>query len=368
MPECTSCRLQNPAGARFCSHCGAHLAHVCPTCGVAVTAEQRFCSACGASQGIAPPAAGAELAQTPANYTPPHLAARILADRQVLRGEKKQVSVLFCDIVESTVLAGELGPEGMHALLSEFFTRGLAEVHHFEGTVNQFLGDGFMAIFGAPLAYEDHAARAGLAAIAIRNAIAASRVSSRIAGWRGVQIRIGINSGEVVVGAIRDDLRMDYTAAGDTTHLAARLQSAAAPGEILVGKATLAAARGALEVEALAPVSLKGIAEPVIRYRLLHAREHTNRTAYRQTPFVGREVETNELLELVRQAELGRGGVIEIEGEPGAGKSRLMLEFQARLPALVPVWPRDIASPTGISSPMFRSSNLCASSSRPRWN
>ena len=236
-------------------------------------------------------------------------------------------------MVDSTILASELGAERMHALLSDFFTRVLAEVHRFEGTVNQFLGDGFMAIFGAPLAYEDHAARAGLAAIAIRDAVASARESSTMAGWNRVHVRIGINSGQVVVGAIGDDLRMDYTAAGDTTHLAARLQSAAAPGEILCGKTTIAAARGALEVGALAAITLKGIAEPVARYRLLNAREHTARIAQRQTAFVGREAETAELLAGVQQAAQRHGGVIELEGEPGAGKSRLILEFQARLPA-----------------------------------
>ncbi|MBI2799878.1 MAG: AAA family ATPase [Gammaproteobacteria bacterium] len=334
MLQCSNCNHDNPRGARFCAQCGVRLAQQCTACGEAIAAEQRFCTGCGAAQsddGV--PAGGAELAHTPANYTPPHLAERILAHRQTLRGEKKQVSVLFCDMVDSTVLAGELGAERMHVLLSDFFTRVLTEVHRFEGTVNQFLGDGFMAIFGAPLAYEDHAARAGLAAIAIRDAVASARESSTVAGWNRVHVRIGINSGQVVVGAIGDDLRMDYTAAGDTTHLAARLQSAASPGEILCGKTTIAAARGALEVEALASITLKGITEPVARYRLLNAREHTSRIAQRQTAFVGRDAEMTQLLAGVQQAAQGHGGVIELEGEPGAGKSRLVLEFQARLPA-----------------------------------
>ncbi len=335
MLKCASCMHDNQSGARFCANCGVRLAVQCQACGEPATSDQRFCTSCGAAlaPGIAVPAAGAELALSPVNYTPPHLAQRILANRQALRGEKKQVTVLFCDVVESTVLAGAIGAEGMHTLLSDFFTRALAQVHHFEGTVNQFLGDGFMAIFGAPLAYEDHAARAGLAAIAIRRAVADACVSSSIRGWSKVQIRMGLNSGQVVVGTIGDDLRMDYTAAGDTTHLAARLQSAAAPGEILCGETTVNAARGALEVEALAAIPLKGIATPVARFRLLDAHEHTSRIAQGKTLFVGREAELGVLLAGVAQAVAGRGGVIEIEGEPGAGKSRLMREFQIGLPA-----------------------------------
>jgi class 3 adenylate cyclase len=294
---------------------------------------QRFCGACGAAlaPGAAAPSTVTNPTPSPANYSPPHLVQRILANRQALRGERKQVTVLFCDLVESTALAGQLGAENMHALLSDFFTHALAAVHSFEGTINQFLGDGFMAIFGAPIAHEDHAARAGLSALAIREAIASARSSSTLRGWANVQVRMGLNSGQVVVGTVGDDLRMDYTAVGDTTHLAARLQSFASPGEILCGETTVRAARGALEVEALDPALLKGIAAPVARYRLLNAYEHTRRTPQSKTSFIGRNFEMTLLLAGVTQAAEGTGGVVEIEGEPGAGKSRLMSEFQARV-------------------------------------
>lgn len=334
MTRCFNCAHENPINARFCVSCGIRLGVQCQVCGEPATHGQRFCSACGAAlaSGAAEPSAGVQLALSPANYTPVHLVQRILANRQALRGEKKQVTVLFCDLVDSTVLASQLGAEDMHALLSDFFTRALAAVHSFEGTVNQFLGDGFMAIFGAPLAHEDHAARAGLAALAIREAIASARASSTLRGWGNVQVRMGLNSGQVVVGAVGDDLRMDYTAVGDTTHLAARLQSLASPGEILCGETTVQAARGALEVDVLEPVSLKGIPTPVARYRLLKAHEHTRRITQSQTSFVGRNLEMTQLMAGIKQAAEGTGGVIEIEGEPGAGKSRLMLEFKAHLP------------------------------------
>ena len=335
MSICANCSHENPAGARFCASCGNRLAARCRACGELVGARQRFCAACGSSlvSDVDVAVAGAELAHTPANYTPVHLAKRILANRQTLRGEKKQVTVLFCDLVDSSILATELGAEDMHALLSDFFTRALAEVHHFEGTVNQFLGDGFMAIFGAPLAYEDHAARAGLTAIAIKASISEALKFSSVRGWDGVQVRMGLNSGQVVVGTIGDDLRMDYTAAGDTTHLAARLQSAAAPGEILCGASTITAARGALEVEALAPILLKGFVEPTVHYRLKGAREHTSRMAQHSRPIVGRDLELAELRARVEQAAQGKGGLFEVEGEPGAGKSRLMQELLSQLPA-----------------------------------
>ena len=334
MPTCSDCAHDNPPAARFCAHCGAKLARQCPKCAAPVNADQHFCGECGTAliDSQPTPPRGAEQTLSPANYTPPHLARRILDNRQALRGERKQVTVLFCDVVESTALAMRLGAEGMHALLSEFFSLALAEVHRFEGTVNQFLGDGFMAIFGAPLAYEDHAARAGLAAIAIRDAIARARQDVAGPGWEQVHVRLGLNSGQVVVGTIGDDLRMDYTAAGDTTHVAARLQNAAEPGQILCSQATVDAAHGALEATQLAPISLKGVPVPVTPLELLAAHEHTARAAQVRADFVGRETELAELLAIAARAMSGRGGAIEIEGEPGAGKSRLMLEFSARAP------------------------------------
>ncbi len=334
--NCPTCQFTNPTGARFCAQCGTRLTARCPVCAQAVEAAQRFCTDCGhALPGADGAPSGAELGRTPASYTPRHLAERILADRDSLRGEKKQVTVLFCDMVDSTVLARELGAEAMHDLLSEFFALALAEVHRFEGTVNQFLGDGFMAIFGAPLASEDHAARAGLAAIAIGDALDRMRTAAAGSSWSRVQVRMGINSGQVVVGAIGDDLRMDYTASGDTTHLAARLQGLAQPGEILCGASTVELAHGALTVAPLVAVMVKGLDLPLARYQLLRASAHTSRAAQRRAPFVGRAAELEQLLGAVARAQAGQGGVIEVEGEPGAGKSRLMLEFRTALPHAV---------------------------------
>ena len=324
MHQCSSCHGENPVGARFCMDCGARLDVVCAVCRSAVSAEQKFCAECGTALHKSLPA-GAEIAAPPAAYTPPHLAQRILASRYALRGEKKQVTVLFCDIVSSSALAATLGAEGMHSLLSEFFRVALHEVHRFEGTVNQFLGDGFMAIFGAPLAHEDHAARAARAALDIRRAVSV-RVGLPIPGWSALQLRMGLNSGQVVVGAIGDDLRMDYTASGDTTHLAARLQALAAPGEIICGAATVEAARGLLVTTALAPVLVKGIASPVSHALLQGIADELITTPRRRGRFVGRNDELGVLRTALARAASGAGGVLEIEGEAGVGKSRLIAE------------------------------------------
>jgi class 3 adenylate cyclase len=187
---CPQCGRENPDTARFCQYCGARLSMSCAACSAALPPGARFCPDCGQP-------ASATLA--PASYTPRHISEQILAVRGAIEGERKQVSVLFCDIVRSSALAAELGPEEFHLVIDRFFRTALAEVHRYEGTINQFLGDGFMALFGAPIAHEDHARRAVLAALGIT-------------AQAEVNIRIGINSGLVVVGTIGDDLRVEGAA------------------------------------------------------------------------------------------------------------------------------------------------------------
>src|SRR5262247_632003 len=174
--------------------------------------------------------------QTPLSYTPKHLADKILTTRSALEGERKQVTVLFCDIANSTPLAARLGPEAMHTLLNRFFELALDEVHRYEGTINQFLGDGFMALFGAPIAHEDHARRGVLAALALQRTLKEADLGKPYG--EACQFRIGLNSGLVVVGSIGDNLRMDYSVVGDTTNLAARLEQIAKPGTVLVSDST----------------------------------------------------------------------------------------------------------------------------------
>ena len=209
------------------------------------------------------------LSRSPDRYTSRHLAERILTSRAALEGERKQVTILFCDIVNSTSLAESLGAESMHELLNEFFDVALDGLHRYEDTVNQFLGDGFMALFGAPIAHEDHARRAALAALDIRAALEHRRANTASVGWRDYHVRMGLNSGSLVVGKIGNDLRMDYTAIGDTTNIAARIQSAAAADDILLSDSTRRLVEGYIDLETLPPALVKGKREPVQLYKVV---------------------------------------------------------------------------------------------------
>jgi class 3 adenylate cyclase/tetratricopeptide (TPR) repeat protein len=269
--------------------------------------------------------------RAPLSYTPPHLAEKILTSRSALEGERKQVTVLFCDITNSTPLAERLGPEDMHTLLNHFFELALAAIHRYEGTINQFLGDGFMALFGAPIAHEDHARRAVLAALEIQRALHERRGD----GTSSIQVRLGLNTGLVVVGAIGDNLRMDYTAVGDTTNLAARLQQAAAPEQIVISETTYRLVAGYCDTQSLGALSLKGKSDLVQAWEVLAARADRTRLEVEAerglTPFVGRERELRLLHECFAQTQAGQGQVVFLVGEPGIGKSRLLLEFRRQL-------------------------------------
>jgi class 3 adenylate cyclase/tetratricopeptide (TPR) repeat protein len=326
--QCPSCRQDNPSRARFCVACGARLVASCAACGAELPAGARFCPECGRATEAAAPTAPIVPAASPAPdaYTPRHLAERILTSRAALQGERKPVTVLFCDVVGSTALAERLGPDTMHDLLNRFFETALAEVHRYEGTVNQFLGDGFMALFGAPLAHEDHARRAALAALGVARAFERPLVLDSGAQV-SLSVRMGLNTGLVVVGAIGDNLRMDYTAVGDCTHLAARLQQAAAPGTIVVSQATARLIEDHLALEPLGGLSLRGISSAVNAFRLTSvAPAPRPEPRLARSRFVGREREAATLRALVADVAQGHGRVAGIVGEPGVGKSRLIME------------------------------------------
>jgi class 3 adenylate cyclase/tetratricopeptide (TPR) repeat protein len=276
-------------------------------------------------------------AREPLSYTPKHLAEKILTSRAALEGERKQVTVLFCDLANSTVLAERLGPEVMHTLLNQFFALVLDAVHHYEGTINQFLGDGFMALFGAPIAHEDHARRAVLAAVSIQRRL---REGSAPLGHQHrveVAVRMGLNTGLVIVGAIGDNLRMDYTAIGDTTNVAARLQQSAAPGQIVISGATHRLVAGYCTTRSLGDLSLKGKREAIHAWEVVAVQETRTRLEVEAerglTPFMGRERELQLLTDGLAHAQAGHGQVVFLVGEAGIGKSRLLLEFRQRLGA-----------------------------------
>jgi class 3 adenylate cyclase/tetratricopeptide (TPR) repeat protein len=271
---------------------------------------------------------------TPLAYTPKHLAEKILTSRSALEGERKQVTVLFADVAGFTTLAEQLDPEVVHEIINRCFEGITAEVHRFEGTINQYTGDGVMALFGAPIAHEDSPRRAVHAALGIQRAI--RDVAQVLQAERGLslQMRIGVNTGLVVVGKIGDDLRMDYTAVGDTTNLAARLQQMAQPESVVISAATHQQVAGFFETRDLGELQVKGRA-PVHAFEVRRPRGRRTRfdVAVERglTPLVGRERELATLHERFSEIKAGRGQVVGIAGEAGMGKSRLVLEFRRAL-------------------------------------
>jgi class 3 adenylate cyclase/predicted ATPase len=268
--------------------------------------------------------------RAPLTYTPPYLAEKILTSRSALEGERKQVTVLFADIKDSTELIRDLDPEAAQQLLDPALHRMMEGVHRFEGTVNQVLGDGIMALFGAPLAHEDHALRACYASLTMQTAMREYTEAVRRAHGIELRIRVGLNAGEVVVRAIGNDLHMDYSAVGQTTHLAARMEQLATPGTIRLTAATLRLVEGLVQVQALGPIPVKGMTEPVEVFELLGASAQRRRlqaaAARGLTRFVGREAEVAALRQALEQAGAGHGQVVAVVGEAGVGKSRLVYE------------------------------------------
>ena len=266
----------------------------------------------------------------PLAYTPQHLTEKILASRSALEGERKQVTVVFADLKGSTELIQGLDPEEARRLLDPALQIMMNAVHRYEGTVNQVLGDGIMALFGAPLAHEDHALRACYAALAMQATMRRYAEEMRRTQGLEVQLRVGLNSGEVVVRAIGNDLHMDYSAVGQTTHLAARMEQLAIPGSIRLTAATLRLVEGLVVVQALGPIPVKGLTDPVEVFELVRAstiRRRLQAAVVRGlTRFVGRQTELATLHQALEQARAGGGQVVALVGEAGVGKSRLVYE------------------------------------------
>jgi class 3 adenylate cyclase/tetratricopeptide (TPR) repeat protein len=333
---CAGCGHENPPESRFCNECGGPLAAGCTSCGGENPASAKFCNQCGASLAAAAasdPEAGIP-ERSPRDYTPEHLAERILRSKSAIEGEHKQVTVLFADVKGSMVLAEELGAEEWHRILDRFFQLLADGVHRFEGTVNQYTGDGIMALFGAPIAHEDHAQRACYAALQIRQEV--GRYANELKRERGLTFstRLGLHSGEVVVGKIGDDLRMDYTARGQTVGLAQRMEALASPDTCYLTGETAALTSGYFELESLGDFQVKGVTEPVPVHRLVGAGAAVSRfdisRARGLTRFVGRDSDMAILEGALEQAQSGHGQVVGIVAEAGTGKSRLSFEFAER--------------------------------------
>jgi class 3 adenylate cyclase/tetratricopeptide (TPR) repeat protein len=300
---------------------------------LAVDEEDKVLVWTGDAAPVPPPAAvpASPQERPPLDYTPKHLAEKILTARATLEGERKQVTVFFADIKDSTRLIEGLDPEAAQQLLDPAIHLMMDAVHRFEGTVNQVLGDGIMALFGAPIAHEDHALRACYAALALQSAVRLYAEEVRRRHGMALQLRVGVNAGEVVVRTIGNDLHMDYSAVGQTTHLAARLEQLATPGSVLLTAATLRLVEGLVQATSLGPVPVKGLTEPVEVFELVGAsalRRRLQAAAARGlTRFVGRQTELAALQQALERAGAGHGQVVALIGEAGVGKSRLVYEF-----------------------------------------
>jgi class 3 adenylate cyclase/tetratricopeptide (TPR) repeat protein len=327
--RCPRCQQENRPEAKFCEECAAPLVRTCPNCGNQASPSAKFCSECGHPLSTAAPPK--PRFASPDVYTPKHLADRILMSKAALEGERKQVTVLFADIEGSMELLADRDPEEARKLLDPVLERMMEAVHRYEGTVNQVMGDGVMALFGAPIAHEDHAVRACYAALRMQESVKRHAGEMRRTSGVPLAIRVGLNSGEVVVRSIGSDLHMDYTAVGQTTHLAAGVEQAALPGSIVLTPDTFRLAEGFVEVRPLGAIPVKGMAEPVEVYELAGggpARTRFQAAAARGlTRFVGRDAEVDQLRHVLDRAAAGHGQIVAIVGDAGVGKSRLLYEF-----------------------------------------
>jgi class 3 adenylate cyclase/tetratricopeptide (TPR) repeat protein len=327
--RCPACSAANPDHALFCLACGVRLALACPQCKTRNETAARFCVECGAY--LLDGARGERAVATPRIRTPEHLVDKALASRNAIEGERKLITVLFADIRGSLELIVGRDPEVASQILERAIEVMTDSVHRFEGTVNRVLGDGIMALFGAPLAHEDHALRACNAALAMREAMSQQASAVRDAHGVTLQIRVGLNSGEVLVKAIRNDLSMDYDAVGETVHLAARMEQLASPSSIWLTADMFKLVEGLMEGRSLGPISIKGLPAMVEVVELVRAK--LRRTwlwvggRRGLTPFIDRDKERATLGDAAALAAGGKGQVVAVVGEPGCGKSRLLYEF-----------------------------------------
>jgi class 3 adenylate cyclase len=342
--QCPHCRHENRDGARFCGACAAALGGTapCPRCATLNPPGQKFCDACGGPLSARAADGAPAIARDARTYTPRHLVDKILTTRSAIEGERKQVSVLFADLVDSMRLAERLDAEEWHRILDCVFEILLRGVHRFEGTINQFTGDGVMALFGAPVAHEDHARRACHAALSAMEELRAYASTLRPRGLE-LAARMGLNSGEVVVGKIGDDLRMDYTAQGHCVGLAARMEQLAGPGTVLLTDHTARLVEGFFALADLGPHAMKGAMAPVRVFELQGIgplRTRLDAAGVRGlSRLIGRDAELAWLDGILSRSSESHGQVIGVVGEAGVGKSRLCRELIERCRARgVPVY------------------------------
>src|SRR5436309_15127596 len=354
--RCLGCEFDNPEGMNFCGKCATPLVSPrCRQCGFDNPAGFAFCGKCAAPLTGKPVAAKQRQSKTPtkakkretrdktvrppASYTPPHLAERILSEQAAIEargaadGERKTITALFADLKGSTALIEGLDPEEARSIIDPALQLMMDAVHRYEGYVAQALGDGIFALFGAPIAHEDHPQRALYAALRMQDEMRRYADTLREKGYPPLLMRVGVNTGEVVVRSIRkEDLHTDYVPVGHSTNLAARMEQLAAPGSILVTAQTHTLTAGYFEFKAVGKTQLKGVEEPLTVYEVLGAGPLRTRlqVALRRgvTRFVGRQRELEQLQQALIHATAGHGQIVGVMGEPGLGKSRLLYEFK----------------------------------------
>jgi len=337
--KCPKCQSENPESAKFCVECGGKLEIICPKCDFSNSASFKFCAKCGHNLTLPsePPPKDLsfdEKIEKIQRYLPEGITEKILSQRNKIEGERKQVTVMFCDMEGFTSLVESLGPEEAYSIMDQVYEILIHKVHDYEGTVNEMTGDGIMALFGAPIALEDAPQRAIRSALAIHREMAkfSDKMKREQKGIPPLKMRVGINTGPVVVGTLGNDLRVEFKAVGDTVNLASRMESLAEPGTTYVSDDTFKITEGLFRFEVLGEKEIKGKEEPAKVYRVLAP--STRRTRFDVsaerglTPFVGRERELELLLDGFERSKEGRGQSFSIVSEAGVGKSRLLYEFR----------------------------------------
>lgn len=339
--NCPECQFENPHGSNFCLKCGVKLELKCPKCDQTLPAEANFCNACGHNLGqprvkISKDLSFDEKLDKIQRYLPKGLTEKILSQKDRIEGERKQVTVMFCDMEGFTALSEQIGPEEAYTVMDQVYEILIHKVHDYEGTVNEMTGDGIVALFGAPIALEDAPQRAIRSALAIHRDIA--KFSDKIQDKdlsSPIKMRIGIHTGPVVVGTVGNDLRVEFKAVGDTVNLASRIEEITEPGTTYVTEDTYKFVEGLFQFEALGEKEVKGKQKPTGVYRVISpsaVRTSFDVKAKRGlTPYIGRDRELELLLDGLEWAKSGSGQAFSIVGEAGMGKSRLLLELRKSL-------------------------------------
>jgi len=343
--QCPKCQFENPEDSSFCGNCGAVFDVSCPNCGSTPPPGFKFCNNCGhdllkLSKELPRDLSFGQRIEKIQKYLPKGLTEKILSQKDRIEGERKQVTVMFCDMEGYTQLSEELGPEDTYTIMDKVYEILIHKVHDYEGTVNEMTGDGIMALFGAPIAIEDAPQRAIRSSLSIHREMAKfnERIKQDKKNIPELKMRIGIHVGPVVVGTLGNDLRVEFKAVGDTVNLASRMEGLAEPGTTYITEDTFGLSQGFFRFEALGNRLIKGKKDPVSIYRVIAPSSRRTRfdvSAERGlAPFVGRGRELENLMDGFKRSKDGHGQAFFVFSEAGAGKSRLLYEFRKAVPSV----------------------------------